>query len=112
MGPRVRAFSAGYYVLVLVLHSICGSGLGGGGGVGVGVYVGWLSGVAWLAGIGFTMSLFVGSLAFGDGPMLVSAKVGILIASIMAGAIGWRLLTRGQSAGSAHAAATADANAA
>jgi NhaA family Na+:H+ antiporter len=71
-----------------------------------------MHGVAWLAGIGFTMSLFVGSLAFGDGPMLVSAKVGILVASIMAGAIGWRLLARGQSAGSADAAATADANAA
>jgi len=71
-----------------------------------------MHGVAWLAGIGFTMSLFVGSLAFGDGLMLVSAKVGILVASIMAGAIGWPLLTRGPSAGSTDAAATADANAA
>jgi len=71
-----------------------------------------MHGVAWLAGIGFTMSLFVGGLAFGDGPMLDTAKVGILVGSTMAGAIGWRLLARGQSAGSADAAATADANAA
>ena len=69
-------------------------------------------GVAWLAGIGFTMSLFVGSLAFGEGPMLVSAKVGILAASIVAGVIGWRLLARTRATGAADAAATADANAA
>ena len=71
-----------------------------------------IHGVAWLAGIGFTMSLFVGSLAFGDGPMLDSAKVGILAASIMAAAIGWRLLSRNWSAGAVDAATTADANAA
>jgi len=69
-------------------------------------------GVAWLAGIGFTMSLFVGSLAFGDGPMLDSSKVGILVASIMAGVIGWRLLTRSRSTTAADGATTADANAA
>ena len=37
-------------------------------------------GAAWLAGIGFTMSLFIAGLAFSEGPMLALAKVGILAA--------------------------------
>jgi len=51
-----------------------------------------LHGAAWLAGIGFTMSLFVGSLAFGEGPLLAAAKVGILVGSLLAGIVGWRLV--------------------
>ncbi len=56
--------------------------------------VGWrhLYGAGWLAGIGFTMSLFVGSLAFGEGPRLEAAKIGILAASLVAGLVGWGLL--------------------
>jgi NhaA family Na+:H+ antiporter len=58
--------------------------------------VGWreLHGAAWLAGIGFTMSLFVGNLAFGEGPLLTSAKVGILLGSLVAGSVGWFLVRR------------------
>ena len=41
-----------------------------------------------LGGIGFTMSLFIANLAFGDTPALEMAKVGILAASIMSGAAG------------------------
>jgi len=52
-----------------------------------------LHGAAWLAGIGFTMSLFVGNLAFGEGELLTAAKVGILIGSAAAGTVGW-LITR------------------
>jgi NhaA family Na+:H+ antiporter len=60
------------------------------------------SGVSWpllwsvgcLAGIGFTMSLFITGLAFGQSPELQSAKAGILIASSLAGVIGWLLLRR------------------
>jgi NhaA family Na+:H+ antiporter len=37
--------------------------------------------VATAAGIGFTMALFIGELAFGPGPRLASAKVAILCAS-------------------------------
>jgi NhaA family Na+:H+ antiporter len=53
-----------------------------------------LHGTAWLAGIGFTMSLFVGSLAFGEGELLDAAKVGILLASLVAGVTG-ALLVKG-----------------
>lgn len=50
-------------------------------------------GVACLAGIGFTMSLFVGSLAFGESPLFDAAKVGILLGSAVAGIVGWRVLS-------------------
>lgn len=51
-------------------------------------------GASWLGGIGFTMSLFIAGLAFGDSPLLDSAKIGILAASLMAGVIGWFILNR------------------
>jgi NhaA family Na+:H+ antiporter len=49
-------------------------------------------GVAWLGGIGFTMSLFIADLAFGDAPDLQLAKVGILFASLISGIAGWSIL--------------------
>ena len=52
-------------------------------------------GVSWLAGIGFTMSIFVAGLAFADAPaLLAAAKIGVLTASTAAGACGWALLRR------------------
>ena len=47
-----------------------------------------LHGCAWLGGIGFTMSLFIAALAFEGTPLLDSAKVGILGASVLAGIVG------------------------
>jgi NhaA family Na+:H+ antiporter len=49
-------------------------------------------GVAWLGGIGFTMSLFIAGLAFTQPTMLDTAKLGVLGASICAGVIGYGLL--------------------
>jgi NhaA family Na+:H+ antiporter len=50
-------------------------------------------GAAWLGGIGFTMSLFIATLAYGDGsPELALAKIGILAASIAAGIGGFAIL--------------------
>lgn len=51
-----------------------------------------LHGVSWLGGIGFTMSLFIGHLAFGPSVLLDDAKIGILTASLLAGIVGWLLL--------------------
>jgi Na+:H+ antiporter, NhaA family len=49
-------------------------------------------GAAWLAGIGFTMSLFISDLAFSDGRLVDAAKLGILVASLIAGVVGWVIL--------------------
>lgn len=49
-------------------------------------------GVALLAGIGFTMALFVAQLAYADTRTLDYAKIGILTASLVAGVCGWLLL--------------------
>jgi len=56
--------------------------------------VGWreMVGVAALAGIGFTVSLFVAGLAFPVGAQLEHAKLGILGASLIAGVVGALLL--------------------
>ncbi|MEJ2085602.1 MAG: Na+/H+ antiporter NhaA [Acidobacteriota bacterium] len=51
-------------------------------------------GVSCLAGIGFTMSLFVSELAFQSPEMVTEAKVGILMASLVAGIWGFMLLRR------------------
>jgi NhaA family Na+:H+ antiporter len=67
------------------------------------VRAGWASlpkGVTWrhiygaavLGGIGFTMSLFVASLAFDNSETLAMAKAGILVASLVAGGLGFWLL--------------------
>jgi NhaA family Na+:H+ antiporter len=54
----------------------------------------WLHiyGAGWLAGIGFTMSLFISDLAFMNSPLLDVAKLGILAASLVAGIGGWIIL--------------------
>lgn len=51
-----------------------------------------LIGAGFLGGIGFTMSLFVGSLAFTDPRYEIYAKGGILLASTVSGVLGYILL--------------------
>ena len=46
-----------------------------------------LAGVGVLSGIGFTMALFVSALAFSDPDLQERAKVGILVASLVAGVV-------------------------
>ena len=46
-----------------------------------------------LAGIGFTMALFIANLAFSDPTTLEIAKLGILSASLASGILGWVLLS-------------------
>ncbi|KAB2953249.1 Na+/H+ antiporter NhaA [Heliorestis acidaminivorans] len=66
----------------------------------IAVKMGWASlpkGVTWthvygvsmLAGVGFTMSLFIGGLAFEDHGLLTLSKVGILFASLISGLGGY-----------------------
>ncbi len=56
--------------------------------------LGWrhIYGAGWLAGIGFTMSLFITDLAFSGGSLVGAAKLGILAASLVAGVVGWAIL--------------------
>jgi NhaA family Na+:H+ antiporter len=60
------------------------------------------SGVTWpqvygagcLAGVGFTMSLFISELAYVEASMLADAKFGILLGSLFSGVIGYIVLSR------------------
>jgi NhaA family Na+:H+ antiporter len=58
----------------------------------------YLYGASCLAGIGFTMSLFIADLAFLDPELLTQAKVGILAASLLAAGIGAAVLAPGRHA--------------
>lgn len=56
-----------------------------------------LAAVSVLGGIGFTVSLFIANLSFGGGDPVLSmllndSKLGILVASLAAGILGWLLL--------------------
>jgi NhaA family Na+:H+ antiporter len=51
-----------------------------------------LFGASWLAGIGFTMSLFIANAAFSDPILLDIAKFSILVASLLASVVGFGLL--------------------
>jgi NhaA family Na+:H+ antiporter len=51
-----------------------------------------ITGVALLAGVGFTMSLFISNLAFENPEFIEQAKYGILIASLIAGILGITML--------------------
>ncbi|HCY41371.1 MAG TPA: Na+/H+ antiporter NhaA [Prolixibacteraceae bacterium] len=54
-----------------------------------------LYGVALLASVGFTMSLFITELAFTNPEHIVQAKFGIIIASVIGGISGYLLLRKG-----------------
>ncbi|HEY9113101.1 MAG TPA: Na+/H+ antiporter NhaA [Bacteroidales bacterium] len=55
-----------------------------------------LIGASFLAGIGFTMSIFISELAFDNEGFKQIAKVGIMSASVIAAAIGMTLLATGK----------------
>jgi NhaA family Na+:H+ antiporter len=58
--------------------------------------VNWMQivGAGCLAGIGFTMSLFIAALAWTDEALIANAKIGILAASLLSGIIGFVILSR------------------
>jgi len=53
-----------------------------------------VAGAGCLAGIGFTMSLFVSDLAFDNEVLITAAKIGILAASLSSGIIGYVVLSK------------------
>ena len=53
-----------------------------------------MHGAALLAGIGFTMSLFIGTLAFADPEYAAAVRVGVLSGSILSGLAGYYILRR------------------
>jgi NhaA family Na+:H+ antiporter len=62
--------------------------------------------VAVVAGIGFTVALFVATLAFpGQPQLLTEAKLGILVGSLLSGVVGYLLLRFGPAPKAALAAA-------
>ncbi len=57
-------------------------------------YVSWSSviGVGLLAGIGFTVAIFISNLAFADPALILNAQLGIMCASAIAGLVGYSIL--------------------
>lgn len=57
--------------------------------------VGWplVYGASLLAGIGFTMSLFIGTLAFPDQSQAASVRIGVIVGSLMSGLAGFLVLS-------------------
>lgn len=57
-----------------------------------GASIGQLYGVAVLCGVGFTMSLFIGGLAFSDPLLIDETKIGILVGSLASAFMGLAVL--------------------
>lgn len=66
----------------------------GWGRLGQGVTWAHVMGMGVISGLGFTMSVFISELAFADPSMRYAAKLGILLASVVAGTLGYLLLRR------------------
>ncbi|BBJ22111.1 hypothetical protein W01_00380 [Candidatus Nitrotoga sp. AM1P] len=92
-----------YLILAIMLGLIVGKPLGMVAAAAIAVRMGWavkpdayswqqMIGAAALAGIGFTMSLYIAAKAFPHAPNFAAAKIGVFLASILAGALGVFLL--------------------
>ncbi|XCN71748.1 MAG: Na+/H+ antiporter NhaA [Candidatus Electrothrix aestuarii] len=57
-----------------------------------GINIGHLYGASLLCGIGFTMSLFIGGLAFQGGEKVFDERIGIILGSLISGAAGYAVL--------------------
>lgn len=99
----VSAPGAARVTLGIVLGLVLGKTVGVAGAAWLGVRLGlsplpdgltWphVLGAASVAGVGFTVSLFVAGLAFGDSPLQGAAKLGIVTGSLLASGIGLLVL--------------------
>ena len=97
--PGLNALIIGVLVIGTALALVAGKPLGVVGATWVAVRMGWCRlapGVSWggvclvglLAGIGFTMSIFISMLAFSDEGLLRAAKLGVLFGSLVAATLG------------------------
>ncbi len=97
--------TSGRVMLGVIAALVVGKPLGVLGASWIAVRTGWVrlpDGLDWsgialvglLAGIGFTMSIFIANLAFASPAWLASAKLGVLIASLASGLLGltWGVL--------------------
>jgi NhaA family Na+:H+ antiporter len=91
--------SVDYVMLGTAVALVVGKPLGIVGATWIAVRLGWgrlASDVSWggvwlvglLAGIGFTMSIFIAMLAFSDEALLNAAKLGVLLGSLAAATLG------------------------
>jgi NhaA family Na+:H+ antiporter len=91
--------AAHFVMLGAALALMAGKPLGIVGATWLAVRLGWCRlspGVSWggvclvglLAGIGFTMSIFIAMLAFSDEGLLMAAKLGVLLGSLAAATLG------------------------
>ena len=113
LGGDTRALATSPVALGVLLGLVFGKQLGislfswlvvrsGAASLPEGVTRGQIFGASCLAGIGFTMALFVSDLAFDDEGLINAAKLGILSASLLSAACGyavlhWVLPSRGNS---------------
>ncbi|RFC36903.1 MAG: sodium/proton antiporter, NhaA family [Candidatus Nitrotoga sp. LAW] len=92
-----------FLILAIMLGLVVGKPLGMVAVAAIAVQMGWavkpdayswqqMIGAAALAGIGFTMSLYIAAKAFPHAPDFAAAKIGVFLASILAGALGVFLL--------------------
>jgi NhaA family Na+:H+ antiporter len=101
----LHASGAQFVFLGVGLALVVGKPIGVIGATWLAVRLGWCRlapGVTWggvglvglLAGIGFTMSIFIAMLAFENEALLSAAKLGVLLGSLMAALIGlaWGLV--------------------
>lgn len=93
------------FAITIIIALVLGKGIGVSGIVLLAQKLKWITipkdiskqqiiGVSFLAGIGFTMAIFIANLAFSSSIYLNSAKIGVLIGSLIAAVIGYIILLR------------------
>jgi NhaA family Na+:H+ antiporter len=93
------------FAITIIIALVLGKGIGVSGIVLLAQKLKWITipkdiskqqiiGVSFLAGIGFTMAIFIANLAFSSSTYLNSAKIGVLIGSLIAAVIGYIILRR------------------
>lgn len=102
-GDTLRAAAGSSVALGIAVGLVVGKVVGVSASIALMVRTGWghlpdgvrarhVVGVAALAGIGFTVSLFIAELAYTDPALVETAKIGIFAGSLVAGPVGSAVL--------------------